>query len=256
MSESPEFVVNEIQPDSNANAPPGRLDASNGPDSAAESEIDRIRRLTEQVLATAGAAGAAAVNAIMSPFEESEGSKMVDNLTADEKLPEKIQDQPQRIARAEAAFAADKVVNQLTRSFPDVLNIPVIGPVLEVALPWAPVALLKPERQRNGIMGLVSDPRAMSLAAVTGLAVAQSAKSGVPFRRFEINSYRDRLAAGTSQVFKTNASNRRPVKWASSDETKATVDPDTGEVKGVAPGPVTIIARAAGFEDKIGLTIE
>jgi hypothetical protein len=116
----------------------------------------------------------------MSPSEGSDGSKMEDdNLTADEKLLEKIQGEPKRIAGTEAALAATTVLNQLTRSFPDVLNNPVLG----VALPWAPVAFLKPERQRSGAMALVSDPRALSLAAVTGIAVVEQARSAIAKQR-------------------------------------------------------------------------
>jgi Bacterial Ig-like domain (group 2) len=254
MPDFPESEVNEAQSESNIDAPPGQLGASNRLERSGETETERIRRLTEQALAIAGAAGTASANAIMSLSEGSDGSKMEDdNLTADEKLPEKIQGQPKRIARTEAALAATTVFNQLTRSFPGVLNKPVLGE----ALTWAPAAFLKPERQRRGAMALVSDPRALSLAAVTGLAIAKSMKGGAPYyRRFEIKSYRERLAQGTTQTFKTNAPSRRPVKWESSDRTKAIVNEDTGEVTGVAPGPVTIIARSAGFEYKVGLTIE
>jgi hypothetical protein len=176
MPDSPESEVNEIQPESNANAPPERLDASNRPDGSAEADVERIRRITEQALAIAGAVRTASANAIMSPSEGSDGNEMEDdNLTADAKLPEKIQDEPKRIARAEAAVAATTVLNQLTRSFPNVLNNPILG----VALPWAPVAFLKPERQRSGARALVSDPRALSLAAVTGIAVVEQAGSAI-----------------------------------------------------------------------------
>jgi len=247
-----ESDVNAVPSESDTNATPGEL-AAPGLERSPETETERIRRLTEQALAIAGAAETAAANAMSKP-EGSDGNKMADdNLSADERLREKIQDQPKRIARTEAAVAATTVFNQLTRSFPDFLNTPVLGE----ALAWAPAAILKPERRGSGAIAVVSDPRALSLAAVAGLAVAKVVKGGaLPFRKFEINSYRDWLPAGTSQTFKTNAPNRSPVKWESSDPTKATVDTDTGEVKGVAPGPVTIIARSAGSEYKVGLRIE
>src|SRR5829696_5113759 len=120
MPDSPGSAVNPVKPDHNANAPPGGLDASNRPERSAETEVEheteveRIRRLTEQALATAGAPGTAFANAIMSPFEGSDGNKMADdNLTVDEKLPEKIHDEFKRIARAEAAVAANTVLQQL-----------------------------------------------------------------------------------------------------------------------------------------------
>jgi hypothetical protein len=115
-----------------------------------------------------------------------------------------------------------------------------------------------PERRGKGAKALVLNPLVLSIAGVTGIAIAKRVKEGPPpsVRGFVISNYRDRLAQGTTQTFKTNAPNRRRVEWDTSDPNIATVDPDTGDVTGVAPGQVTIIAKSGSSEAKAGLTIE
>jgi len=245
-------VANE-SPETNINAPPGQPGASNRPERSDETEAEHVRRLTEQALAIAGAAGTGSANAMMSPSEGSDGSEMEnDNTTVDDKLPDKVHAQPKNFTGPRAAIGATVVLRQLADSFPAAVS----GDAAKAVVNLAPLAVLGgPEQKRSGPMGVLTDPRFLAAISTVGIAVTKRLTKGVPGRAIEITRFQTPIAVGKSVKFRTDAPVESFVTWESGDTDLAVVD-DEGVVTGKAAGDVSITARLDGSSDFVNITIE
>jgi uncharacterized protein YjdB len=167
-----------------------------------------------------------------------------------------IRVQSRRMSRSEYAAVASAATNQFIESFdaPD-------NPFFRAALRFAPLLLLAPQRRGSGLEAVITDPRVIGGAAVAAivffgenrkrLTVAQSISVTAP-ANVAVNAS-DRFVAdvidGRGAVLSV------PVTWTSSDSGVASINPETGEVTGVANGVAIITATADGIVRRFRLQV-
>lgn len=171
----------------------------------------------------------------------------LESKVANDSLRREMISQRKRMTRSEYAAVAGIAVNQFVESFQQPENA-----YAKAALRFAPLLLLSPQRRGRGVEGFVTDPRVLGGAAVLGLAflgeqrnkasldvasVAKIGKGNTAKFGAQVLSSKGEVIAG------------RTVQWDTSDPNIATVD-SAGNVTGVNPGPVFIIARAEGLPAK------
>lgn len=158
----------------------------------------------------------------------------------------------------EMALAATVVVTQIQNSFSGFAN----KGFAQAALTAAPLLLLNPASQGSGLVGILTSPKVLGIAAVAGLAIAKdmsnpAAKSTSAVRLVLDNRMEQKLVLGSRYKFLVDVFDERGkatpgeniITFASSAPHILKVDPD-GVVEALEPGIATI---TASIDDKSDL---
>lgn len=160
--------------------------------------------------------------------------------------------QGKRMSRSEYAAVAGAAVSQFIESFDEPSNA-----YFRAALRFSPLLLLSPQRRGSGFEAFIKDPRVIGAAAVAGITVVGENRSRFTAASdIRVTSVSE-LTQGSDLVFFADVVDVRgsviagkKVAWASTDPTRATVDPITGQVTAVAKGPLFITAEVDGVPIK------
>jgi Bacterial Ig-like domain len=170
--------------------------------------------------------------------------------------------QASRIGRTEAALAATTVIgqlqNQLQKSFPGVAA----NPIVNAAVPWTPVLLLKPAKRGTGIGALVADPRVWSAVAIAGLVIAPRIMNmgkeivGVRITRYERELHQGSVHRFLADAFDDRGRGRpaQDITFTSSAPDIVEIDSD-GVVKAIQAGAATITASVDGKSDVVAVRV-
>ncbi len=163
----------------------------------------------------------------------------------------------------ELALAASVVVTQIRSSFPRFAD----KGIAEAALTAAPLVLLSPASQGGGLVGILTNPKVVGIAAVAGLAIATdmhtnaSHSETASLRILTDNRMDQKVAVGSQFKLQVDAINERGhavpaenIDFASSKRNVADIDPD-GVVTAKEPGIATITASSGGKSDLVTLQV-
>jgi len=160
--------------------------------------------------------------------------------------------QADRIDRTETALAGTVVVEQLQRSFPIDDRRSVVARIVNAAIPWAPMLLLKPnpEKRGTGVGSFVAKPQVWSFALVAGIVAAKEIAERKPLLALARNI--PELDVGRRYKLQLlNGADPEKVEWASDNEGIAVVERG-GVVRAVGGGnSATITVRAGDQEDSV-----
>jgi hypothetical protein len=224
----------------------------------AESRISNARRARARRIALARSRAARARTAPTPPRTVAAAVNRTQAAVREVDLQSKVQadalhsrlaHQGKRIDRGELAFMATIVERQLESSFPSVVE----NRIVAAGLRASPLLLLKPSWRRDGVGGYLGNPQLLGAGLVVGLTIAgELRRKSQDVRDVRITRFERHMPVNGSIRFRADpldendrviGEKRQTIHWETSEPAVATVNTDTGDVKAVSPGNVTITAR-------------